>query len=160
MRKSLRVTCWPAPAIRRGFGSRLIVELSDLREPLSFCRSGQHRATRHKCPVALTLTGPTRVAVGRISAAPSGNSSSPDRISHHRETPRPKTGNRQRANKEIDQTLNCPAPVLSSDPVSPIPTISHATIIVNASTSAAGRVRIPRISRQGATTSPPVRHRR
>ncbi len=73
---------------------------------------------------------------------------------------RPKTGNRQRANKEIDQTLNCPAPVLSSDPVSPIPTISHATIIVNASTSAAGRVRIPRISRQGATTSPPVRHRR
>lgn len=45
------------------------------------------------------------------------------------------------------------APTVSSANVLSKPTISHATTMVNASTNAAGRVRTPRINKQGATTS-------
>jgi hypothetical protein len=63
-------------------------DVSHRREPLSFCQSDKLRANRQKCPVALTLTGPVGIAVvvvGRISAAPSGNTSPPDRIFRHRD---------------------------------------------------------------------------
>lgn len=41
------------------------------------------------------------------------------------------------------------APTASSANVLSKPTISHATTMVNASTNAAGRVRTPRINKQG-----------
>jgi hypothetical protein len=79
-RSAIRQCLTARPNYRRGGVHR--------REPLSFCQSDKLRANRQKCPVALTLTGPVGIAVvvvGRISAAPSGNTSPPDRIFRHRD---------------------------------------------------------------------------